>query len=158
MTITPQTQKPTASGTQLPSTGTSSKLNLKTTDFINMMITQLQNQDPTQPVQNDQLLSQMSQIGQLESSTELQSSLKGLVLQNQITSASSLIGKSVNGMDANNATITGTVTSVSVRTDGVSLNLDSGSQLDLARVTSIASPSGTSTGTSSGASGSSTPH
>ena len=49
-----------------------------------MMITQLQNQDPLEPAKNQELLAQMSQIGQLQSSTQLQDSLKGLVLQNSL--------------------------------------------------------------------------
>ena len=56
-------------GNQIPSTpgSSSSKMSLKTEDFIKMMITQLQNQDPMQPADNNQLLAQMSQIGQLQS-------------------------------------------------------------------------------------------
>ena len=60
---------------------------LKAEDFIKMMITQLQNQDPMEPAKNEELLAQMSQIGQLESSTQLQDSLKSLVLQNNIGAA-----------------------------------------------------------------------
>src|SRR5262249_24100649 len=95
------TTTPVLSSTQPNSTNQlkTNKLALKAEDFIKMMVTQLQQQDPTEPAKNDQLLAQMSQIGQLEASTQLQDSLKGLVLQNQISSAASLIGKSVQGMD-----------------------------------------------------------
>lgn len=115
--------------------------NLKPADFIKMMVTQLQNQDPMQPTSNQDLLAQMSQIGQLETSTQLQTVLQGLALQTQIGSASSLIGKSVQGMDANNNTIQGLVTSVKVQSDGVSLELDNGQALSLSRVTAIGSGS-----------------
>src|SRR3954462_13082133 len=74
---------------------------LKTEDFIKMMITQLQNQDPMEPAKNQELLAQMSQIGQLQSATTLQESLKGMVTQNQIGSAAALIGKNVQGLDGN---------------------------------------------------------
>jgi hypothetical protein len=68
----------------------------------------------------------------------LQDSLKGLVLQNQIGSAANLIGKSVKGMDPNtNDTIGGTVTSIKVQSDGVSLELDNGRTLPMANITSI---------------------
>ena len=62
---TPPVQGP-ASSNQLPS---SKKMVLKAEDFIKMMVTQLQNQDPMEPAKNDELLAQMSQIGQLQSST-----------------------------------------------------------------------------------------
>ena len=128
---------PASSSAATASTGSSKKLSLKPEDFINMMVTQLQNQDPTQPASNDQLLAQMSQIGQLQSSTDLQTSLKSMVLQNQIGSAATLIGKSVQGMDTNNNTIGGLVNSVRVQDDGVSLELDNGQSLELGRVTTI---------------------
>ena len=133
----------TASSHQLAS----KKSALNPDDFIKMMITQLQNQDPMEPAKNDQLLAQMSQIGQLQSSTQLQESLKGLVLQNQIGSAATLIGKTVQGMDTNNNTIAGVVSSVRVQDDGVSLELDSGQSLQLGRVTSIAPAQVAGTGT-----------
>src|SRR5215212_2413336 len=90
-----------ASAHQLPGKG----LQLKSEDFIKMMITQLQNQDPTEPVKNEELLAQMSQIGQLESSTQLQTSLKSMVLQNNVGAAGNLIGKMVNGLDAKGAPV-----------------------------------------------------
>ena len=113
---------------------------LQTEDFIKMMITQLQNQDPLEPAKNQELLAQMSQIGQLQSATSLQESLKGMVLQNQIGSASSLIGKTVQGLDSQDDPVTGVVNSVKVADDGVSLELDNGKSLMLSRVTQI-SPS-----------------
>jgi flagellar hook assembly protein FlgD len=84
-----------------PSGTQASKKNaqLKTEDFIKMMITQLQHQDPLEPAKNQELLAQMSQIGQLQSATSLQESLKGMAMQNQIGSASALIGKTVQGLD-----------------------------------------------------------
>src|SRR3954471_3976696 len=100
-----------SSGTQ----GTQSKnknFDLKAQDFINMMVTQLQNQDPTKPADNGQLLAQMSQIGQLQSNSTLNDSLKGMVLQNQIGAAGNLIGKSVAGRDGQSNSVRGVVNSV----------------------------------------------
>jgi flagellar basal-body rod modification protein FlgD len=104
-----------------------------------MMITQLQNQDPLEPAKNEELLAQMSQIGQLQSATSLQQSLQGLVQQNQIGAAAGLIGKSVQGLDENDDPVSGTVKSVKVEKDAVNLELDDGTVLPLTRVTSIAS-------------------
>jgi flagellar basal-body rod modification protein FlgD len=113
---------------------------LKSEDFIKMMITQLQNQDPLEPAKNEELLAQMSQIGQLQSTTQLQESLKGLVLQNQIGSAGQLIGKTVEGMDDRNEKVKGIVNSVRVADEQVYLELDNGKALSLGRVTNIAQP------------------
>jgi flagellar basal-body rod modification protein FlgD len=123
----------------------SSKSALKPEDFINMMVTQLQNQDPLDPAKNSELLAQMSQIGQLQSTTALQDSLKTLVLQNNLGAAGNMIGKEVEGLDDDGAKMNGLVTSVHVEGDEVSLELDSGKSLKLARVTAITKAPTTST-------------
>src|SRR4051812_27799547 len=122
---------------------------LKSEDFIKMMITQLQNQDPLDPAKNDQLLAQMSQIGQLQASTDLQSSLKNLVLQNNLGAAGNLIGKTVVGMNGQGAAVKGIVNSVRVEDGSVALELDNGKQLALDRVTGISAPANPQAATSS---------
>jgi flagellar basal-body rod modification protein FlgD len=122
---------------------------LKSEDFIKMMITQLQNQDPLEPEKNDQLLAQMSQIGQLQASTDLQSSLKSLVLQNNVGTAGNLIGKTVHGLDDKGAPLSGIVNSVSVQDGAVGLELDNGKRLALDHVTGISAPAKTQAATSS---------
>jgi flagellar basal-body rod modification protein FlgD len=121
-----------------PNTIKSKNFELKAEDFIKMMITQLQHQDPMEPAKNEELLAQMSQIGQLQSATLLQESLKGMVMQNQIGSAGNLIGKTVQGLDDKNEQIKGIVNSVRVEGDELFLELDSGKRLAMGRVTSIA--------------------
>lgn len=113
-------------------------MNLKTEDFIKMMLTQLQHQDPLEPAKNQELLAQMSQIGQLQTSNDLQETLKGLALQNQIGAGGQLIGKEVEGIDADLEQVRGVVTSVRVRGNEVDLELDNGKTLPLGRVTAIA--------------------
>ena len=115
----------------------SDKLKLKSQDFINMMITQLQNQDPLEPAKNDQLLAQMSQIGQLESATQLQDTLKTLVVQNNLGSAGNMIGKTVTGAFPDGTETTGVVTAVRVEDGGVVLELDTGAKLPMDQVVSI---------------------
>lgn len=114
------------------------KSQLKVEDFINLMVTQLQNQDPTSPASNSELLQQMSQIGQLQSQQDLQSSLKSLVLQNNIGSSSSMIGKAVTGADSSTGeSVTGKVEGISVAKGLVTLKLDSGATILMSNVTSI---------------------
>lgn len=126
-----------ASTSTTKSTTNNDKMKLKTEDFIKMMITQLQQQDPMEPAKNDQLLAQMSQISQLQSSTDLTSSIKGIVQQNQVGAAANLIGKSIKGVDANDKDVSGNVTAVQVTSDGANLELDNGQTVSMSRVTSI---------------------
>lgn len=117
----------------------STKKQMKTEDFIKMMITQLQNQDPMEPMKNQELMSQMNQISQLQSSSQLQDVLTKLSLQNQIGAAGNLIGKLVRGVDPNSEQVVqGLVTSVKVTKDGVLLELDNGQSLAMEQVTDIA--------------------
>jgi flagellar basal-body rod modification protein FlgD len=127
------------------STSSSPNLNLTSSDFVNMMIKQLQSQDPLNPTSSDQLMSQMSEIGQMQTSTQLQTTLSGLATQTQIGAASSLMGKQVTGIDANNNNVSGVVQSLQVSSSGVTLALDSGNALPLGNVTTV-SPAPTATG------------
>jgi flagellar basal-body rod modification protein FlgD len=150
-----------ASGDQFPVKGSSSNsssgtsasaanpYNLQPSDFIKLMVTQLENQDPTQPTSNQDLLTQMSQIGQLESSTSLQTTMTNVSLQSQVGSASALIGKEVTGVDASNNASSGVVNSVSVAGGSVTLNLASGDSMPLSGLASITNPTAT-TGNTTG--------
>ena len=129
------------------SSSTSSNLSLTPSDFINLMVTQLQNQDPTNPTSSTDLLTQMSEIGQLQSSNTLQTTLASLTLQTQIGSAGNLIGKSVTGTDDNQNPVSGTVNSVKVQNNTVYLQLDSGGSLQLGNVSNISQPAATGTTT-----------
>lgn len=146
MAITPVAPFSKSPGTQMKG----KNFDLKPQDFIKMMITQLQNQDPTSPAKNEELLAQMSQIGQLQASTTLTDSLKGMVLQNQIGNAGNLIGKSVQGLTDTNEPVTGIVNSVRVEDDNVMLELDNGHTLALGRVTGIAQAPNTAQGMANG--------
>ena len=115
-------------------------MSLKPMDFIKLMVTQLQNQDPTQPANSDQLLSQMSQIGQLQSSTDLQTTLASMLSQSQVGAAGNLIGKSVQGINDKGGTVSGTVDSVLVQSGQVYLQLHDGTQLQMGNVSKITSP------------------
>jgi flagellar basal-body rod modification protein FlgD len=128
--FTPTT--PPASTT--PSTGLGS---MTSSDFLNLMITQLQQQDPLDPTSSSDLLGQMSQIDQLQSSTTLNSTLSGLSLQDSISSAGNMLGKFVNGQDANGNPIAGNVIGISVQNQVASLNLDSGVSLPMSSITAV---------------------
>jgi flagellar basal-body rod modification protein FlgD len=130
--------KTQAVSAQPPTQLRSKRLELKTDDFIKIMLTQLQHQDPLEPAKNQELLAQMNQIGQLQASTNMQEMLQGLSLQNQIGSSSQLIGKMVAGLDDGNEAVDGLVSSVRVQDNQVYLELDNGKTLRLDRVTEIA--------------------
>jgi flagellar basal-body rod modification protein FlgD len=140
---------PPSSSSQTPTSAASNPYNLNPADFIQMMVTQLQNQDPTQPMTNSDLLNQISQIGQLQSSDSLQTTLQSMQLQTNLGSGAALLGKNVQGTDANSNVVSGVVNSLQVSGNAVTLQLDSGSSLPLNNVTVVA-PATPSTSSTSG--------
>lgn len=66
--------------------------------FMTLLITQLQNQDPLNPMENAEMTSQLAQINTVSGIEELNSTLQGITSQmdaNQALQASGLIGKGV---------------------------------------------------------------
>jgi len=106
-------------------------------DFMKIMIKELQQQDPTEPVSSKDLLTQISQISNLQSATELSQTLKDLAASQKLGSASSLLGKVVHGVTSEGKDLSGMVTGVKLENDNVYLELDSGEQMDMNYVTEV---------------------
>ena len=110
----------------LRSTTTSGFSSMKSEDFIRVIFAELANQDPFQPSDSSALLEQLSSIRSIESDLELMNQLKALVLVNQLSWASNLIGRMVGGLSTTNDRVAGTVVSVIRQGDDVTLELDTG--------------------------------
>lgn len=148
MSSVPATSSSSSSSTNSTTSNALGGFNLKPSDFINLMVTELQNQDPTKPASSQDLLTQMSQIGSLESSDSLQTTLTSFGLQMSISSAGTLIGKNVTGLDDQGKQQTGNVLSVKVSANKAYLQLDNGAQLQVGNVTAIANATTATTGSS----------
>jgi flagellar basal-body rod modification protein FlgD len=103
---------PTSSTTSSSnSTATGSNLNgfaaLTSQDFLKMLIVELKNQDPTQPVSNSELLQQLSQMQALQSNVELKDTLSNFATNSQVSSGASFLGKTVTGTNSKNLPVTG---------------------------------------------------
>ncbi len=79
---------------------------LEQDDFLKIMIAEISNQDPFEPLDNREFLGQLTQMQNLEASTtmtttlaELTESLGALNFGQQLASAGSLIGQRVTGFD-----------------------------------------------------------
>ena len=106
-------------------------------DFMRMLIVQLQNQDPMEPVGNDQLLGQLSAMRNLQSNVELSDALKTLTGNQQLSTAAAYIGRSVTGTDTNRQAVTGVVERAFVRDSQVFLAIGT-TEVALDSVTSVA--------------------
>jgi flagellar basal-body rod modification protein FlgD len=76
----------------LGTTATASDLQL---DFMNLLVTQLRNQNPLEPMDNQDMSAQLAQFSELQQLEDMNSSFGDLLESIQRTYASSLIGKDV---------------------------------------------------------------
>jgi flagellar basal-body rod modification protein FlgD len=95
-------------------TDTTSLQGLSSDDFLKLMITQLQNQDPLNPTDDNQLLQQVDQIRSIASSEKLSQTLTDVQLGQNLTNATTLIGKTIQGNSDDNQPVNGVVNSVSI--------------------------------------------
>lgn len=87
--------------------------------FLQLLTTELQNQDPLQPMDDTQSVAQLAQFSALQSQNELNTSFQNFQSNFGVLQASSLIGKNVTVVstdaNGNSATQTGTVATISVQ-------------------------------------------
>jgi len=91
------------------STNRSSFGALTANDFMKMLITELQTQDPTQPMKNENLLTQLSTMRNLQANVELSDAMQAITTNQQLATAANFIGKLVAGTDDQSNPITGKV-------------------------------------------------
>ena len=109
-------------------------------DFLKLMLTELTNQDPLEPTDNEALLRQISSIRDIELSTSLSDSIRQLTGQQQIGSSSALIGQFVTGTPGEDGGVTsGLITGVRFTGGRPMLLLSNGAELPMDQVASIES-------------------
>lgn len=104
----------TSSGVKVVDSNKTGFNGLTSEDFLQLLITQLQNQDPSAPMSNEEMLSQISQMRSLQSDLELSDTLKTTTLGQQLAASTSFIGKTVTGTTDDNTSVSGTVDRVYV--------------------------------------------
>ena len=83
--------------------------------FLNLLTTELANQDPFEPMDNKDFLNQMVQLQSMESSAALTDKLSAMLAQNELVTAGSLIGKRVRGLSESGLRVEGVVESVRLK-------------------------------------------
>jgi flagellar basal-body rod modification protein FlgD len=103
----------TSSTSSTSSTSDSAAASLNYDSFLKLFMAELQNQDPTSPMDTTTQMSQLASFSQVEQQIKMNTNLTSLLSQSMIGQAGSLIGKTVTDSDGN----TGVVKSISVATD-----------------------------------------
>ena len=121
--------------------GGSNRFNeLSSEDFMKIIFTELQQQDPFEPNDSSALLEQLNSIRAIESDIELTKNLEDIVFQNQLATAGNMIGKTVEGLTATNDRVVGNVFAVIREGNDVTLQLDSGWEIPANNVQVIVDP------------------
>jgi len=99
--------------------------------FMQLLVTQLRNQDPSSPMDTNEMLAQTTQLASMEQLTTLTGLTEENFSLNMRAAASALLGQSVDYKDAEGNTASGTVSSVTfsakvpvVNVGGVAIRLD----------------------------------
>ncbi|MFW6006696.1 MAG: flagellar hook assembly protein FlgD [Halanaerobiales bacterium] len=109
--------------------------------FFKLLTTQLKNQDPLEPMENREFISQMAQFTSLEQMQQMNGNMDQFLEMQNLTESAALIGKTVEvetGEDEEASTITGEVEQVSFDGDNIMAVLKNGEEVNLKDINRIA--------------------
>jgi len=138
-------------GNTLFNVGDKSSQALNTEDFLKILVTELTNQDPFEPMKNQDLLAQIASIQQLESSQIMTDTLTNVgdrfdgvvdklgqfLDREQLGSASQMVGQFVTGITSSGELAAGKVAAVNVNQGEIMLELDTGELIGLNQMTRL---------------------
>ena len=105
--------------------------------FLKLMITQLQNQDPTKPMDSTAFASQLAQFSSLEQMATMNQNMAGLVAFSAANEAIAMIGKTVGYKDPLTGQISaGQVTQVKL-VGGTPTLLVNGASVEIGSITNV---------------------
>ncbi|HEX7814753.1 flagellar hook assembly protein FlgD [Dyella sp.] len=92
-------------------------------DFIQLFVNELQFQDPTQPLDNSQFLTQLAQFVSIEQQSEEVGGINNLLTLGSNGQSLDLLSRSVQVTNADGSTTSGKVTAISFTANGVALTV-----------------------------------
>jgi len=101
--------------------------------FMKLLVAQLKYQDPSKPADSTQFLAQTAQFTQVEKLEGIADMMKG----QQLITASSLVGKNVEYMDADGARFTGTISAAKLNGDSEPMLRIGNTEVPLSKVTEV---------------------
>lgn len=83
--------------------------------FLQLLVAQLQNQDPLNPVSDKDFIAQLSQLSSLQSLQSMDANFGEVLRLQQLTSGTTLVGKTVTYAGEDGTEKSGTVSAVAVK-------------------------------------------
>lgn len=103
-------------------------------DFLNLLVTQLQNQNPLEPMDNQDMSAQLAQFSQLEQLENLNTSFDQVLQNTQRSFANDMIGKRVSFVDMDAVSADG---SPGLVRSGQVLEMDMVGDMEMLRVAEV---------------------
>lgn len=117
---------PTSAPRQTPTAEAPSKAEVDYQSFLKLLVAQMKNQDPTNPMDSTQYVAQLAAFSQVEQSVQINSKLEQMLQSSTLAQADSLIGRTVTSADGK---ITGKVEEVRLITNGIVAVLEDGKEI-----------------------------
>jgi flagellar basal-body rod modification protein FlgD len=126
MTVTGVTGTGSSSNNTTTTTATQSKIEKMGADeFMQLLLAELQNQDPLNPTSDKDFIAQLAQFNSLSQLTQMNENMKAQASTQNLADGSALIGKTITGLNSYSELITGEVTGVYLKDDKVVLEVGS---------------------------------
>ncbi|KJC38380.1 flagellar basal body rod modification protein [Bradyrhizobium sp. LTSP849] len=129
MNVTSATDATSNTSSTTGSSSTTSSNSVDYNTFLQLLIAEMKNQDPTNPMDTSQYMSQFAQLSTVEQATLTNSKLDSLLSSQALTQADGLIGRNVSFTDTTGAAVTGKIASVSINSDGSVATLEDGTKI-----------------------------
>src|SRR5579875_1548845 len=99
MQVGSATSTTSSSSSSSPATSSASATTVDYNSFLQLMVQELQNQDPTNPSDPTQYLSQLASFSNVEQAVNTNTKLDTLLMTSSLTQAETVIGKQVTSAD-----------------------------------------------------------
>lgn len=87
---------------------------LQTQDFLKLLVTELANQDPLNPMDNNQILQQITQLREIQATEMMTATLESVLFGQNFTTANWLMGRNILGLTDDGEYVTGIVERVTL--------------------------------------------
>ena len=111
-----------STATQSPS-GFGSEIEELSDVFLNLLLKELSNQDPLNPVDGSEFVAQLAQLGSVEQMQKMNANLELVIDSQELSQASTLIGRHVEATASDGTFVAGVVTSANVVNGAVNIEV-----------------------------------
>ena len=103
-----------------------SKTQVDYQSFLKLLVAQMKNQDPTNPMDSTQYMAQLASFSQVEQSVQMNTKLDQMLQSSTLEQAASIIGRTITSADGET---TGKVAEVKLISNGIVAVLEGGTEV-----------------------------